>query len=127
MSFNNEALLGAGGGNGFAPNFSPPDYHPSENWKPTPPGIHVGLMKDAPLTRKGPANFIQPVQQQGAVMMVYGLGNNTDKLFNLFCLYGNVVRIKFLKTKESTAMVQMGDAIAFEPVECSIQHLNNIE
>ncbi|XP_065091290.1 heterogeneous nuclear ribonucleoprotein L-like [Ochlerotatus camptorhynchus] len=64
-------------------------------------------MKDAPLTRNGPANFIQPAQQQGAVMMVYGLDNNTsntEKLFNLFCLYGNVVRIKFLKSKEGTAM-----------------------
>lgn len=120
------ALLGAGGGNGFAQNFSPPEFHPSENWKPTPAGTHVGLMKDPPLTRNGPANFIQPAQQQGAVMMVYGLDSstaNTDKLFNLFCLYGNVVRIKFLKTKEGTAMVQMGDAIA---VERSIQHLNNI-
>ncbi|XP_065077968.1 uncharacterized protein LOC135701163 [Ochlerotatus camptorhynchus] len=52
------------------------------------------------MTRNGPANFIQPAQQQGAVMMVYGLG---------------------------TAMVQIGDAIAVEPVERSIQHLNNIE
>ncbi|XP_055628428.1 heterogeneous nuclear ribonucleoprotein L isoform X3 [Toxorhynchites rutilus septentrionalis] len=120
------ALLGTGGGNGFAPNFSPPEFHASENWKPTPAGTHVGLMKDPPIARNGPANFIQPAQQQGAVMMVYGLDNgtaNTDKLFNLFCLYGNVVRIKFLKTKEGTAMVQMGDAIA---VERSIQHLNNI-
>ncbi|CAG7826170.1 unnamed protein product, partial [Allacma fusca] len=33
--------------------------------------------------------------QQGAVMMVYGLAvekMNSDRLFNLFCLYGNVVR-----------------------------------
>ncbi|XP_065079707.1 heterogeneous nuclear ribonucleoprotein L-like [Ochlerotatus camptorhynchus] len=84
----------------------------------------VGLMKDAPLIRNGPANFIQPAQQQGAVMMVYGLDNNTahtDMLFNLFCLYGNVVRIKFVKTKGGTAMIQMGYAIA---VERSIQHLN---
>ncbi|XP_052873117.1 heterogeneous nuclear ribonucleoprotein L-like [Anopheles cruzii] len=89
------ALLGAGGGNGFPPNFSPPDFHPSENWKPAAAGTHVGLMKDPPLPRNGPTNFIQPTQQQGAVMMVYGLDNgtaNTDKLFNLFCLYGNVVR-----------------------------------
>uniref|UniRef100_A0A182RST4 RRM domain-containing protein n=1 Tax=Anopheles funestus TaxID=62324 RepID=A0A182RST4_ANOFN len=120
------ALLGAGGGNGFPPNFSPPDFHPSENWKPAAAGTHVGLMKDPPLPRNGPTNFIQPTQQQGAVMMVYGLDKgtaNTDKLFNLFCLYGNVVRIKFLKTKEGTAMVQMGDAIA---VERCVQHLNNI-
>lgn len=34
--------------------------------------------------------------QQGAVMMVYGLCNdrvNSERLFNLFCLYGNVVRV----------------------------------
>lgn len=34
--------------------------------------------------------------QQGAVLMVYGLDplrTNTDKLFNLMCLYGNVARV----------------------------------
>lgn len=37
--------------------------------------------------------------QQGAVMMVYGLCKdriNADRLFNLFCLYGNVVRVSFI-------------------------------
>lgn len=36
--------------------------------------------------------------QQGAVMMVYGLCKdriNAERLFNLFCLYGNVVRVSF--------------------------------
>lgn len=32
-------------------------------------------------------------------------------------------QIKFLKTKEGTAMVQMGDGVA---VERCVQHLNNI-
>ena len=34
--------------------------------------------------------------QQGAVLMVYGLNGdkiNAQRLFNLFCLYGNVVRV----------------------------------
>jgi len=34
--------------------------------------------------------------QQGSVLMVYGLSMdniNCTKLFNLFCLYGNVVRV----------------------------------
>lgn len=34
--------------------------------------------------------------QQGAVMMVYGLCKdkiNAERLFNIFCLYGNVVRV----------------------------------
>lgn len=34
-----------------------------------------------------------------------------------------VAQIKFLKTKEGTAMVQMGDSVA---VERCVQHLNNI-
>lgn len=59
-------------------------------------------------------------------MMVYGLDPqtaNADRLFNLCCLYGNVVRIKFLKTKEGTAMVQMGDGLS---VERCVQNLNNV-
>lgn len=62
---------------------------------------------------------------QGAVIMVYGLDNemNCDRLFNLFCLYGNVVRIKYLKTKDNAAMVQMGDALA---VDRCMNMLNNI-
>lgn len=39
---------------------------------------------------------------QGAVIMVYGLDNemNCDRLFNLFCLYGNVVRVSISTNKE---------------------------
>ena len=36
--------------------------------------------------------------QQGSVLMVYGLNMdkiNCTRLFNLFCLYGNVVRVSF--------------------------------
>ena len=57
--------------------------------------------------------------------MVYGLcpeKMNAARIFNLFCLYGNVVRVKFLKTKEGCAMVQMGDALAVERV---VSNLNN--
>ncbi|XP_061183931.1 heterogeneous nuclear ribonucleoprotein L-like [Saccostrea echinata] len=63
---------------------------------------------------------------QGSVLMVYGLNPdmiNCDKLFNLFCLYGNIVRVKFLKSKEGSAMVQLGDSLA---VERCMQNLNYI-
>ncbi|XP_013178542.1 PREDICTED: heterogeneous nuclear ribonucleoprotein L isoform X4 [Papilio xuthus] len=91
------------GGEGFVP--PPPMHHP-----PMPPQNQL---------QGGPP-------QQGAVMMVYGLDPqtaNADRLFNLCCLYGNVVRIKFLKTKEGTAMVQMGDGVS---VERCVQNLNNV-
>ena len=60
----------------------------------------------------------------GSVCIVYGLNMkhiNCIKLFNLFCLYGNVMKIKFLKSKEGSAMVQMGDALAVERI-ISILH-----
>ncbi|GIY72902.1 heterogeneous nuclear ribonucleoprotein L [Caerostris extrusa] len=62
--------------------------------------------------------------QQGSVMMAYGLSHekmNCDKLFNILCLYGNIVRIKFLKSKEGCAMIQMGDPIS---VERAVSNLN---
>jgi len=69
----------------------------------------------------GPAGHLP---QQGSVLMVYGLNHekiNCDKLFNLFCLYGNIVRVKFLKSKEGCAMIQLGDAAA---VDRAIHNLN---
>ena len=50
-------------------------------------------------------------EMPNCVLMLYGLSTkfNCDRLFNLVCLYGNVVRIKFLRTKKDAAMVQMED------------------
>ncbi|XP_077965847.1 heterogeneous nuclear ribonucleoprotein L-like [Styela clava] len=63
---------------------------------------------------------------QSPVVMVYGLKPekmNGEKLFNLLCLYGNVLKVKFLKSKPGTAMVQMGDPAS---VDRAIQNLSGI-
>lgn len=58
------------------------------------------------------------------VLMVYNLDKlNCDRLFNLFCLYGNVDRIKFLISKESAAMLQMSNPDSLFNV---IGYLNNL-
>ncbi|XP_053403977.1 heterogeneous nuclear ribonucleoprotein L-like isoform X2 [Mercenaria mercenaria] len=65
--------------------------------------------------------------QSGSVLMIYGLDAqqmNCDRVFNILCLYGNVIRIKFLKSKEGAAMVQMGDGLA---VERAMYNLNGVE
>lgn len=41
-------------------------------------------------------------------------GIDEDKLFNLFSLYGNIVRIKLLRNKPDHALVQMGDGFQAE-------------
>uniref|UniRef100_A0AAY4DNG9 RRM domain-containing protein n=1 Tax=Denticeps clupeoides TaxID=299321 RepID=A0AAY4DNG9_9TELE len=62
---------------------------------------------------------------ESPVLMVYGLDPskiNSDRVFNVFCLYGNVERVKFMKSKPGAAMVEMGDCYA---VDRAIAHLNN--
>lgn len=62
----------------------------------------------------------------GCVMMVYGMNMekmNCDRLFNLLCLYGNVIRIKFLMKKEGAAMVEMDDLAA---VERAMNNMNRL-
>lgn len=54
---------------------------------------------------------------QSPVLMIYGLHPekmNCDRVFNILCLYGNVIKVKFLKSKPGTAMVQMGDPLAVD-------------
>lgn len=57
---------------------------------PAPRGSGYGL-----LTPTGPPNGTQA--NGGCVMMVYGLDKdkvNAEKLFNIFCLYGNVIKVR---------------------------------
>jgi heterogeneous nuclear ribonucleoprotein L len=63
---------------------------------------------------------------QPNVMYVSGLNyetSNTDKLFNLLSLYGNVAKIQFLSSRPGTAIVQMFDSLS---VDYCIRYLNNI-
>ncbi|XP_029302093.1 heterogeneous nuclear ribonucleoprotein L-like isoform X2 [Cottoperca gobio] len=85
------------GGRNFGPGYGPP---------PPPPGEYGG-------------------HAESPVVMLYGLEPvkmNADRVFNIFCLYGNVERVKFMKSKPGAAMVEMGDCYA---VDRAITHLNN--
>ncbi|XP_008424903.1 heterogeneous nuclear ribonucleoprotein L isoform X3 [Poecilia reticulata] len=85
------------GSRSYGPGYGPP---------PPPPGEY-GAHADSP------------------VVMAYGLDTakmNADRVFNIFCLYGNVERVKFMKSKPGAAMVEMGDCYA---VDRAITHLNN--
>ncbi|KAM9781442.1 heterogeneous nuclear ribonucleoprotein L [Syngnathus typhle] len=117
----------------------PPDYG-------GPQGSYHGYSDDSygpPSHRMGPgmggrgrgnqrygAGYGPPPPEYGPhadspVLMVYGLEPakiNADKVFNIFCLYGNVERVKFMKSKPGAAMVEMGDCYS---VDRAISHLNN--
>lgn len=61
----------------------------------------------------------------GAVLMCYNLPDDVscDGVFNLFCLYGNVTKVKLLASKEGVAMVQMFDKAQADQ---ALNHLNNV-
>ena len=61
----------------------------------------------------------------GAVCMIYGLDPskfNCQRVFNLFCQYGNIQRIMFLKNKEGTAMIELDSP---DSVDRAIRNLNH--
>lgn len=61
----------------------------------------------------------------GSVCMIYGLEPdkfNCQRVFNIFCQYGNISRIMFLKNKEGTAMIEMDCP---DSVDRAIHNLNH--
>uniref|UniRef100_A0A8C1X0X4 Heterogeneous nuclear ribonucleoprotein L n=1 Tax=Cyprinus carpio TaxID=7962 RepID=A0A8C1X0X4_CYPCA len=125
----------------------PPEYggpqggygHYDETYGPPPPPPHYeGRRMGPPMGRgrggpryggaqygHGPPPPDYSAHADSPVVMVYGLEPtkiNADRVFNIFCLYGNVERVKFMKSKPGAAMVEMGDCYA---VDRTISHLNN--
>ncbi|XP_030637433.1 heterogeneous nuclear ribonucleoprotein L [Chanos chanos] len=123
----------------------PPEYggpqsgygHYDDTYGPPPPPPHYeGRRMGPPMGRGrggpryggpqyGPPPPDYSPHADSPVIMVYGLEPtkiNADRVFNIFCLYGNVERVKFMKSKPGAAMVEMGDCYA---VDRAISHLNN--
>uniref|UniRef100_A0A0N5BL53 RRM domain-containing protein n=1 Tax=Strongyloides papillosus TaxID=174720 RepID=A0A0N5BL53_STREA len=66
-------------------------------------------------------------EDHGCVLMIYGVNHenfNCDKLFNLLCPYGNVLRVKFMRSKPDTCMVEMNNR---NEMNNAIKHLHEIK
>jgi len=58
------------------------------------------------------SGYEEKPRRSSQVLMVYNLDAerfNCKRLFNLLCLYGNIVRINFIRNKEGCAMVEFED------------------
>uniref|UniRef100_UPI00358FB6CB heterogeneous nuclear ribonucleoprotein L-like isoform X2 n=1 Tax=Myxine glutinosa TaxID=7769 RepID=UPI00358FB6CB len=89
--------------------------------QPVPPTATIQQSPPAMLTHQSTTSIGH------RVLMIYGLEPtrmNCDRLFNLLCLYGNIEKIKFLKSKPGAAMIQMADAAA---VDRAVTHLNTAQ
>ncbi|XP_030627345.1 heterogeneous nuclear ribonucleoprotein L-like [Chanos chanos] len=73
-----------------------------------------------------PINSFHAGPSHSPVIMVSGLHHkmNCSRIFNLFCLYGNVRKVKFMRSVPGCALVEMGDTLGVDRV---ITHLNNIK
>ncbi|XP_028516245.1 heterogeneous nuclear ribonucleoprotein L [Exaiptasia diaphana] len=92
---------------------------------PTPPMYGGG--HGVPSVPAAQPPMYHPPSSGGCVLMVYGMDKdkmNCDRLFNLLCCYGNVMKIKFLLGKLGTAMAELNDHVACNTV---IEHLSGIE
>uniref|UniRef100_A0A8D0FTE1 RRM domain-containing protein n=1 Tax=Strix occidentalis caurina TaxID=311401 RepID=A0A8D0FTE1_STROC len=102
--------------------------HPAERMGPPVGGHRRGPSRYGPQYGHPPPPPPPPEYGPHAdspVLMVYGLDQskmNCDRVFNIFCLYGNVEKVKFMKSKPGAAMVEMADGYA---VDRAITHLNN--
>ncbi|MEE6516781.1 hypothetical protein FKM82_026516 [Ascaphus truei] len=114
--------------------------HYDETYGPPPPHYEGRRMGGGPppvgAPRRAPSRYTPqygqppPPQEYGPqadspVLMVYGLDPskmNCDRVFNVFCLYGNVEKVKFMKSKPGAAMVEMTDGYS---VDRALSHLNN--
>uniref|UniRef100_A0A672PWX6 Heterogeneous nuclear ribonucleoprotein L-like n=1 Tax=Sinocyclocheilus grahami TaxID=75366 RepID=A0A672PWX6_SINGR len=113
--YTNPSLSGPQGGYG----------HYDDTYGPPPPPPHYEGRRVGPPLGRGRGRGSPRAHADSPVVMVYGLEPtkiNADRVFNIFCLYGNVERVKFMKSKPGAAMVEMGDCYA---VDRAISHLNN--
>lgn len=66
------------------------------------------------------------LSEGSALLIICGLNLNNmncDRLFNLFCLYGNVLQVKYLYYEGGSAIVQMGDAAS---ADRAVYHLDGM-
>uniref|UniRef100_A0A1A8EJC2 Heterogeneous nuclear ribonucleoprotein L-like n=2 Tax=Nothobranchius korthausae TaxID=1143690 RepID=A0A1A8EJC2_9TELE len=86
------------------------------------------ILGEHPSNGYGPHCPLLPLPaNSSSVAMVSGLNptkSNCSHIFNLFCLYGNVEKVKFMKSVPGTALVEMGDEYA---VDRAVTHLNGIK
>ncbi|XP_006007837.1 heterogeneous nuclear ribonucleoprotein L-like isoform X1 [Latimeria chalumnae] len=80
-----------------------------------------------PLPQASSSSYLRVGAPSGTVAMVSGLHPakmNCSRIFNLFCLYGNVEKVKFMKSVPGTTLVEMGDEYA---VDRAVTHLNSVK
>ncbi|XP_035493609.1 heterogeneous nuclear ribonucleoprotein L-like isoform X2 [Scophthalmus maximus] len=123
-----QAILGEHPSNGYGPHCPLLPLPANSRYRRRSEEVRDMISYPLLLPRNGSSSssFLSP-SPSSAVAMVSGLHParmNCGRIFNLFCLYGNVEKVKFMKSVPGTALVEMGDEYA---VDRAVTHLNNLK
>ncbi|XP_031157029.1 heterogeneous nuclear ribonucleoprotein L-like isoform X1 [Sander lucioperca] len=121
-----QAILGEHPSNGYGP--QRPLLPANSRYRRSSEEVHdiVSYPLILPKTSSSSSSSFLGHAASSSVAMMSGLHPakmNCNRIFNLFCLYGNVEKVKFLKSVPGTALVEMGDEYA---VDRAVTHLHAI-
>ncbi|XP_076585522.1 heterogeneous nuclear ribonucleoprotein L-like isoform X2 [Chaetodon auriga] len=122
-----QAILGEHPSNGYGPHCPLLPLPANSRYRRSSEEVQDMISYPLLLPKTSPSSSFLGHGASSSVAMVSGLHPakmNCSRIFNLFCLYGNVEKVKFMKSVPGTALVEMGDEYA---VDRAVTHLNSIK
>ncbi|XP_011478084.1 heterogeneous nuclear ribonucleoprotein L-like [Oryzias latipes] len=122
-----QAILGEHPSNGYGPHCPLLTLPTNSRYRRSSEQVQDMISYPPLLPKTFPSTSSSSLLGSSSVAMVSGLHPskmNCSRIFNLFCLYGNVEKVKFMKSVPGTALVEMGDEYA---VDRAVTHLNGIK
>nr|XP_046233072.1 heterogeneous nuclear ribonucleoprotein L-like isoform X2 [Scatophagus argus] len=122
-----QAILGEHPSNGYGPRCPLLPLHGISRYRRSSEEVQDMISYPPLLPKTSSSSSLLGHVASSSVAMVSGLHPvrmNCSRIFNLFCLYGNVEKVKFMKSVNGTALVEMGDEYA---VDRAVTHLNSIK
>ncbi|MEQ2294744.1 hypothetical protein AMECASPLE_007046, partial [Ameca splendens] len=119
-----QAILGEHPSNGYGPHYSLLPLPPNSRYRRSHEQVQDLVSYKQLLSKTFSSTRSSAILCCTSVAMVSGLhpnNMNCNRIFNLFCLYGNVEKVKFMKSVSGTALVEMADEYA---VDRAVTHLN---
>ncbi|MEQ2245518.1 hypothetical protein ILYODFUR_028842 [Ilyodon furcidens] len=119
-----QAILGEHPSNGYGPHCSLLPLPPNSRYRRSHEQVQDLVSYKQLLPKTFSSTCPSTLLCCTSVAMVSGLhpnNMNCNRIFNLFCLYGNVEKVKFMKSVSGTALVEMADEYA---VDRAVTHLN---
>uniref|UniRef100_UPI0037E731C7 heterogeneous nuclear ribonucleoprotein L-like n=1 Tax=Semicossyphus pulcher TaxID=241346 RepID=UPI0037E731C7 len=121
-----QAILGEHPSNGYGPHCPLLPLPANSRYRRSSEEVQDMITYPLLLPKTSSSSFLGHAASSSVAMVssLHPANMNCSRIFNLFCLYGNVEKVKFMKSVPGTALVEMGDEYA---VDRAVTHLNSIK